>query len=119
MQYYNNENRKEIGERNDATLQRYFPGNNFGVSNAWCNEDGKVEHITIDKCSGNPIGIVLWTHYANIEYLYNKGWEVNTQFNGENKDEMWIYKYFSRFADAVRFVASGKIEKSHPIEIYK
>ena len=117
MRYYNYDEKKDVGEKIDAILQKYFPTIDFGVTSVGTDREGNLIHITIDRCEGNPIGKTTWTHYANISN-YNDKWEVNTQFNGNEKNEMWIYKYFVRFTDAVRYVASGKFKKERPIKIY-
>lgn len=77
--------------------------------------DGDVENIEICRLVDADVNKATWVHYADI-FKYDEGvWEVHTRFNGEKENEMWIYKYFARFSQAVRFVKSGKFESMKPI----
>lgn len=105
----------------DAVLQKYFPEKTWGAI-PLINERGEVELVTIDRVEytggGKHHDESEWTHYANIQLYDGDVWEVNTQFNGTNENEMWVFKYYTRFADACKFVLSGKFTNMKPIKVY-
>lgn len=112
MIYYSSKQRKDTPVIVDAILQRYFKGNEYGA-NIFV-DNGRVENIEICKVSSDN----MWTHHANICLYDDDIWEVNTQFNGEKENEMWVYKYFTRLGDACRFVLNGKFKGMKPINVY-
>lgn len=119
MRYYNYDIQKMLPTQMQEALQKHFPTNDFGVSIVLDNLAGEIDVISVDKCDGSVTGKTTWTHYANLQKCSDGSWEVNSQFKGESEREMWIYKYFKRFADAVRYIASGGIEKDEPIGVYR
>lgn len=111
MEYYTYKQAQQAQKSGmDATLQKYFPTNEWGCDFAIA--DG---FVTICRVDGNT-----WTHYANIQKT-EKGWELNEQFMGEHEDEMFIYGYYKTFGNAVRNLATKGVsdKKRKPIEIYK
>ena len=120
MRYYNYEH-QELMQKNqmDEVLQKYFPSKDFGVCVMFdLSNDNDIAVIQINRCWDNDDGSTAWEHYANIDNTGRGLWEVNTQFNGKNNDELWIFGYYHRFGDAVRRVARG-FAKAKPIEVYK
>lgn len=116
MRYYNYEQKSKAPSWLIRTLENQF---GFDYTNWGCNilfdNNGEVDVVEICKLSNANINKATWTHYANIQKTEN-GWEVNTQFNGENEDEMWVYKYYTRFVGACAYVRRGKLE--NPIKKY-
>lgn len=117
MTYLNSLTRELLECSNEGrVLQMMFPNNEkWGV---YAHEDwyGDLEHVEI--MATNPQSAPKRTHVANIQKT-EKGWEVNTQFNGDGEDEMWIFKTFSRFSNAARYVQEERFKIDKPIEIYK
>ena len=105
----------------DAVLQKYFPEKTWGAI-PLINERGEVELVTIDKVvytgGGKHHDESEWTHYANIQLWDDGTWEVNSQFMGEKENEMWVYAYYKRLADAIKCVATGKFKTMKPIKVY-
>jgi hypothetical protein len=110
------------------TLQKYFPENHEWGVNVLFDNVKNADTIEICRLSDyKVIGRVAgssgresetWTHYATIGWSSEHGkWEVYSQFNGKNKDELWIFAYYEKFGDAVRRVKLG-IEKLKPIKKY-
>jgi hypothetical protein len=133
MQYYNYEMRAYMCGSTDNlplhnTLQKYFPENHEWGVNVLFDNVKNADTIEICRLSDyKVIGRVAgssgresetWTHYATIGWSSEHGkWEVYSQFNGKNKDELWIFAYYEKFGDAVRRVKLG-IEKLKPIKKY-
>lgn len=117
MRYYNSKMKDKMPILLDATLQRYFPDNNKWGANVLFFND-KVENIEICSLWYADVNKATWVHYADIFRYGEDVWEVHTRFNGEKENEMWIYKYFQRFSQAVRFVKNEKWKGMKPIQIY-
>lgn len=121
MVYWCASEAEKVPSKIDRVLQFYFPDRTWGAI-PLVNSEGVVELITIDKVTytggGRHGDESVWTHFANIQNTGDGWWEVNTQFMGDGHDEMWVYAYYRRFADAVKFVASGKFMKKKPIKKY-
>lgn len=118
MRYYNYDMQRVLPQNMQATLQKYFPTNDFGVSLVLDNLAGDIDVVTIDRCDGSVIGKSTWTHYANLQRIDDGTWELNEQFKGENEREMWIYGYFKTFGAAVRNLATKGTKDRKPINIY-
>ena len=118
MRYYDSRTIEKLQCGKHEALQRYFPDNYVWGGNVLFGINKELENVEICKLSDVTVRSATWTHYANICCFSDGIWEVNTQFNGDNKDEMWIYKYFTSFANACRFVASGKFLNMKPIKKY-
>lgn len=129
MKYYNNEQSAKMicGTKNnlklDVVLQKYFPSNRKWGANVVFDANGDADFIEICKLSDVTPKSETWTHYATIG-LYNSTddnnkqyWEVYSQFNGKNEDELWVFAYYKNFGDAVRRVFRG-IDNLKPIKIY-
>lgn len=119
MRYINHTQEKRMLTRHEhKVLQTYFPENDwFGADVDFLGL--LIYRVTIYDLSNVTINSTTWTHCANIQWLEKEmKWEVNTQFNGEKEDEMWVYRTFTRFADACRYVARKQYLKDKPIAIY-
>lgn len=121
MKYYNYSQyeqmkKKAFNWKIYGILEKYF-GDGFGASVLF-DENGNVENIEICKLSDVTVNGATWTHYANIALWDDGTWEINSQFNGEREDEMWVFGYYKRFANACKCVANGKFENMKPIKIY-
>lgn len=122
MQYYHHEQFTQIktkasNKKLDVILQKHFPQNKWGA-NVLFDEDGYIDTIEICKLSDVTLKGATWTHYATIS-LYDDGtWEVFSQFNGATEDELWVFAYYKRFADACKCVANGKFKTMKPIKTY-
>lgn len=120
MIYYSIEmNQKMQGTKEDEILQKHFPNNKDWGACLILGLDKKQHHIEICKLTQCEDGKTQWEHFAQVVNDGDGKWEVSTLFNGEKKDEMWIFAYYKRFGDAIDFIASGKIETSKPIMVYK
>lgn len=131
MIYYNNEQKEKMlsnpcNKKLDAVLQKNFPENDKWGAFIIFDERGFSDTIEINKLSEVTQKGETWTHYATIGiYRVYKSyqesddeyWEVYSQFNGKNEDELWIFAYYNKFGDAVRRVKIG-IEKLKPIKKY-
>lgn len=115
MRYFNYDMMRDLPESMRATLERYF-SNRFGVGLITTSPNGEVELVSVDTCVDDG-RYTMWTHYANLQRC-EKGWELNSQFHGENHDQMWIYGYFKNFGSAVRNLATKGIKDRKPIKIY-
>lgn len=98
-------------------LDKYFT-DDFGVSCVCFDKDGNVDTISIDRLSNVTVNSATWTYHASITRWDDGTWEVSEQFKGEGEDELWIYGYYKRFADACKCIATGKFKRMKPIEIY-
>lgn len=128
MIYYHHEQKEKMlsnpcNKKLDAVLQKNFPENDKWGASIIFDESGFADTIEINKLSEVTQKGETWTHYATIG-LYKSNqeredeyWEVYSQFNGKNEDELWIFAYYEKFGDAVRRVKLG-IEKLKPIKIY-
>lgn len=101
----------------DAVLSAYFDKDKFGV-NVFFNFDDNADMFEICLLSDVTLNSATWTHYAHITLCENGTYEVCSQFNGEKENELWVYAYYKRFADACRCVANGKFKKMKPIKKY-
>lgn len=118
MRYYNTESFERLDKKYKDVLERYFPDyNKWGV---WIlfDESGEPETMEICQLIGATQNGATWRHYANIARHDDGTWEVNTQFNGKDENEMWVYGYWKRFVNAVRIVACGDFEKMKPLKKY-
>ena len=120
MLYWSYEMNDKVDVKTNELLQKHFPTKEWGCDIDF--ENDKVCRIGIDKVVCNGTGRhhdgQTWTHYANIQLWDDGTWEVNSQFMGEKEDEMWVYAYYKRLADAVKCVATGKFETMKPIKVY-
>lgn len=128
MYYYHYEQRakmlaNESNKKLDDVLNKYFADRTKWGACVLFDEHCKVDTIEINKLSEVTQKGETWTHYATIG-LYkshqeseDEYWEVYSQFNGKNEDELWIFAYYDKFGDAVRRVKLG-IEKLKPIKKY-
>ena len=128
MIYYNHEQQEKMKAKGfnwklDGFLQKYFPENDKWGACVFFDEMGLADTIEINKLSEVTQKGETWTHYATIgiykshQESEDKYWEVYSQFNGKNEDELWIFAYYNKFGDAVRRVKLG-IEKLKPIKKY-
>lgn len=122
MRYYHPEQREKMTSKMhnlkfDAVLKAYFDDDRFGI-NAFFNYDDNADMFEVCLLGGITLNSATWEHYAHITLCDDGRWEVCSQFNGENEDELWVYAYYKRFADACRCVATGKFEKMKPIKKY-
>lgn len=119
MVYYNYEMRDNVPVAIDALLHKYFPEKTWGVCASVDMKHG-YQNYEINKVrytgGGRHGDETEWTHYANILLDETGKWEVNTQFNGEKEDEMWIYGYYRNFANACKRVLAG-MEEIKPFKI--
>ena len=122
MIYYNHEQREKMKAKGfnwklDGLLQKYFPENYKWGACIYFDKDKNLDFVEINKLSDVTQQGAKWTHYATIGKYYDGTWEVYSQFNGKNEDELWIFAYYEKFGDAVRRVKLG-IEKLKPIKKY-
>ena len=128
MKYYYHKQKEKMKAKGfnwklDGILQKYFPENDKWGACIIFDERGLADTIEINKLSEVTQKGETWTHYATIgiykshQESEDEYWEVYSQFNGKNEDELWIFAYYNKFGDAVRRVKLG-IEKLKPIKIY-
>ena len=122
MIYYNHEQKEKIlsnpcNKKLDAVLQKNFPENDKWGACIIFDESRFADTIEINKLSEVTQKGETWTHYATIEKYDDGTWEVYSQFNGKNEDELWVFCYYKNFGDACRRVRLG-IEKLKPIKKY-
>lgn len=127
MIYYHHEQKEKMqsnpcNKKLDAVLQKNFPENDKWGACIIFDEMGFADTIEINKLSEVTQHGAMWTHYATIglykSHCFLDGyWEVYSQFNGKNEDELWILAYYEKFGDACRRVRLG-IEKLKPIKKY-
>lgn len=119
MRYYNYDMQKNMqGDAYDKALQKHFPDNNKWGAVVFETLEHEFDFVEICTLSNVSINSATWTHFATIESCSDGTYEVFSQFNGENEDELWVHRYFQRFGDACRYVASGKFKKEKPLKIY-
>lgn len=119
--------KKAFNWKIDGVLERYFSDKSkWGANVVLFDKHGNVDTIELCKLSNVTAKGATWTHYATIGvYKSKKGfttngqtyWELYSQFNGVNGDELWVLAYYKNFGDAARRVAMG-IEKLKPIKVY-
>ena len=118
MRYYNIESFDKLDNKYKLVLQKYFHNSNkWGVCVLF-DEKGQPDTFEICALHDANINAATWEHYANIQRYDDGTWEVNTQFNGAKENEMWIFGYWKRFANAVRVVAEGNFAKLKPLKKY-
>ena len=122
MIYYNHEKKEKMlsnpcNKKLDAVLQKNFPENDKWGACVYFDEDKNVDFVEINKLSDFTQHGETWTHYATIGKYDDGTWEVYSQFNGKNENELWVFGYYKNFGDACRRVRLG-IEKLKPIEKY-
>ena len=128
MIYYHHEQKEKMlsnpcNKKLDAVLQKNFPENDKLGACIIFDERGFADTIEINKLSEVTQKGATWTHYATIgiyksyQESEDEYWEVYSQFNGKNEDELWIFAYYNKFGEAVRRVKLG-IEKLKPIKQY-
>ena len=128
MRYYHYEQSTRMRSESanlklDAILQKNFPDNNKWGACVAFDKNNKVDFIEINKLSKLTLkGGSTWTHYATIGVYKsndanNGTWELYSQFNGKDENELWVLGYYKNFGDAVRRVKLG-IENLKPIKIY-
>ena len=129
MIYYRHKQKEKMlsnpcNKKLDAVLQKNFPENDKWGACIIFDQRGFADTIEINKLSEVTQNGETWTHYATIG-LYkshqeseDEYWEVYSQFNGKDENELWVFKYYSRFADACRCVSTGAFRKLTPILKY-
>ena len=122
MIYYNHEQKEKMlsnpcNKKLDAVLQKNFPENDKWGACVYFDKDKNFDFVEINKLSDVTQQGATWTHYATIGKYDDGTFEVYSQFNGKNEDELWIFAYYKNFGDAVRRVKLG-IEKLKPIKKY-
>lgn len=128
MIYYHHQQREKMlsnpcNKKLDAVLQKNFPENDKWGADVSFDTNGNSYTIEICKLSDVTQNGETWTHYATIGLYKSKDannkqyWEVYSQFNGKNEDELWVFGYYKNFGDACRRIILG-IEKLKPIKIY-
>lgn len=117
MRYYSYDMKRSLPQSMQASLQKHFHTNDFGVSCVLDNLAGEIDLVTIDRCTDEG-SKTTWTHYANLQRADDGRWELNEQFKGESEQEMWIYGYFKTFGAAVRNLATKGTKDRKPIKIY-
>lgn len=122
MIYYHHEQKEKMlsnpcNKKLDAVLQKNFPENDKWGACIIFDERGFADTIEINKLSEVTQKGETWTHYATIGKYDDGTWEVYSQFNGKNENELWVFCYYNKFGDAVRRVKLG-IEKLKPIKKY-
>ena len=122
MIYYNHEQKEKMlsnhcNKKLDTVLQKNFPENDKWGACIIFDERGFADTIEINKLSEVTQKGETWTHYATIGKYDDGTWEVYSQFNGKNEDELWVFCYYKNFGDACRRVRLG-IEKLKPIKRY-
>lgn len=122
MIYYHHEQKEKMqsnpcNKKLDAVLQKNFPENDKWGACVYFDENKNVDFVEINKLSEVTQHGAMWTHYATIGKYDDCTWELYSQFNGKNEDELWIFAYYEKFGDACRRVKLG-IEKLKPIKKY-
>lgn len=114
--YKQQERMEKDWSKYDAILQKFFPENDKWGANVLFDTDGEIDVIEICKLEEYSVNGATWTHYCNIQRDCSE-WELNTQFNGEKEDEMWVLGKYTTFTWCVRACAKGLKDKK-PIAIY-
>lgn len=122
MIYYNHEQKEKMlsnpcNKKLDAVLQNNFPENDKWGACVYFDKDENLDFVEINKLSDFTQHGATWTHYATIGKYDDGTWEVYSQFNGKNENELWVFCYYKNFGDACRRVRLG-IEKLKPIKKY-
>lgn len=128
MRYYHYEQSDKMkanafNRKLNGILQKYFPDNDKWGACIIFDERGFADTIEINKLSEVTQKGETWTHYATIgiyksyQESEDEYWEVYSQFNGKNENELWVFGYYKNFGDAVRRVFKG-IERLKPIKVY-
>ena len=122
MIYYNHEQKEKMlsnpcNKKLDAVLQKNFPENDKWGACVYFDKDKNLDFVEINKLSDVTQQGATWTHYVTIGKYYDRMWEVYSQFNGKNEDELWVFCYYKNFGDACRRVRLG-IEKLKSIKKY-
>lgn len=120
MRVHNYEIEKKMKMSREWFVLNYFlEDDKWGIGAIFV--EGELDCISVYKVYA--VGSSLnWEHYANIQRTYRDGllfWELNTQFNGEGENEMWIYGYYKRFSDIVRAIAKESFKGKKPMVKYK
>ena len=122
MIYYHHEQKEKMlsnpcNKKLDAVLQKNFPENDKWGACIIFDERGFADTIEINKLSEVTQKGETWTHYATIGKYDDGTWEVYSQFNGKNENELWVFGYYKNFGDACHRVRLG-IEKLKTITKY-
>ena len=122
MIYYHHEQKEKMlfnpcNKKLDAVLQKNFPENDKWGACIYFEKDKNLDFVEINKLSDFTQHGATWTHYATIGKYDDGTWEVYSQFNGKNENELWVFCYYKNFGDACRRVRLG-IEKLKPIKKY-
>ena len=113
MIYYHHEQKEKMlsnpcNKKLDAVLQKNFPENDKWGACIIFDQRGFADTIEINKLSEVTQKGETWTHYATIgiykshQESEDEYCEVYSQFNGKDENELCVFKYYSRFADACR-----------------
>lgn len=122
MRYYNYEMAKRMKEtRFDEALQKYFPDNEQWGGCAYFDSEKNFEFIELCRLSNVTQNSATWTHFATIGKADDGSWEVYTQFNGKNQNELWVYGYYKHFKGACHCCASDSFQKGirKPIKVFE
>ena len=120
MRYYNYEMAKRMAlTKLDDVLQEFFPDSDKWGACAYFTREGDVDFLEINKLSDVRVDSATWTHFCNIQNTGKRSWEVNTLFNGERENEMWVYGYYMRFRNACRCAFEISLGKRTKIDVYK
>ena len=122
MIYYHHEQKEKMlsnhcNKKLDTVLQKNFPENDKWGACVYFDKDKNLDFVEINKLSDVTQQGATWTHYATIGKYDDGMWEVYSQFNGKNENELWVFCYYKNFGDACRRVRLG-IEKLKPIKKY-
>ena len=122
MIYYHHEQKEKMlsnpcNKKLDTVLQKNFPENDKWGACVYFDKDKNLDFVEINKLSDVTQQGATWTHYATIGKYYDGMWEVYSQFNGKNEDELWVFDDYKNFGDACRRIRLG-IEKLKPIKKY-
>ena len=107
------------GTKENEALQKHFHDNDKWGACVYFTRDKALDFLEICTLTNADINGATWTHLCNIQYMGDGRWEVNTQFNGENEDEMWIYGYRKTFRGACYLAKSVALGKGKVVEVYK
>ena len=122
MIYYHHEQKEKMisnpcNKKLDAVLQKNFPENDKWGACVYFDKYNNLDFVEINKLSDVTQHGAMWTHYATIGKYDVCTWELYSQFNGKNENELWVFGYYKNFGDACRRVILG-IEKLKPIKKY-
>lgn len=122
MVYYNYDMAKWMkGTKYDETLQKYFPDNDKWGACAYFDSQKNFEFVEICTLTKITTNKTKWTHLATIAKCDDGTFEVFSQFNGKNENELWVFGDYKRFKGACHCVASKTFQDKtrKPIKIFE